>query len=388
MEQPVKGRYPDDINLLHMIESRISEIIQIEKECKRKAPKLYNQRLPRFMRRRAASHNPKRIPKKNRPVDKSSYGTKSRKKLLVKRRRFRFRKNKRVLRKHCRHKFKDTNKSLLHKWFAKRFKMGTDESFLHIPMFNSTKNQRNLSRQSKFGCAYLSLAHLVSIELTLASFKDVCDVEKQLEALNQLANQVSGFTFLARALEQGHYELVIHLYKPDSSWEEYVCPALVSLHRPPSRSDDNARLTLWVPREKSRTVFEHLQAISDNCEPNFDVRMIKPVDSIRIRLVGPNAHSEADKIATGKAKHENAIKDATMKLDTSFGLTIGRHLEEKLASFTYYRTYPLIVDIVLRTAKGRMLWHKFIKNKAHLVGGYRDIERVLSNDCFRLSPDF
>lgn len=388
MGQPVKGRYPDDINLLQMIESRISEIIQIEKECKKKAPKLYSQRVPRFMRRRAASHNPKRIPKKNRPSEECNYGTKSRKKFLVYRHRLRVRKHKRVLLRHCRHKFKDTNKSLLHKWFAKRFKMGTEEPLIHVPMFNNTKNQRNLSRQSKFGCAYLSLAHLVSIELTLASFKTPCDVEKQLEALNRLANQVSGFTFLARALEQGHYELVIHLYKPDSSWKEYICPALVSLYRPSVRSDDCARLTLWVPREKSQAVLEHLQAISDNCEKKFDIRMIKPADSIRIRLVGPNAHSEAAKIARGKVKHENAIKDAVMKLDSSFGLTIGRHLEEKLASFTYYRTYPLIVDMVLNSAEGRKLWYTLVKNKAHLVGGHRDIERVLSNDCFRLSPDF
>lgn len=378
---------PDDINLLKMIESRITEIIKIEDECKRKLPQLFNQRLPRFMRRRAASHNPKRIPRKIRLIKQSDYGTKSRKKLLKYRLKVRRRKHKRVLKKHP-PKLKDPNKGLLHKWFAKRFKIGAEEPLLNIPLHNNTKNQRNLARQSKFGCAYLSLAHLVPIQLILSPSKHVCSLNKQIDSLNLLANEISGFTFSARALEKGHFEVAIHFYKPNSDPREYICPALVSLVKAPIRNEEATRLTMWIPRSKIEEVFQHLQVISSQCDDKFDVLRLKPKDITRIRLVGPSSHDVATGIALTKSKHESAIKDSTVKLDASFGLTIGRHLEDKVASFTYYNTYPSIVDVIFKGSQGKMLWYKLIKNKAHLVGGYRDIERVLPGDRFNLSPDY
>lgn len=381
-----KTRGSSDINLLNMIESRIIEIIQIEDECKRKLPKLYHQRLPRFMRRRAASHNPKRIPKKR--ISSEPGKAKSRKKLIKYRNRLRFRKRKRVSNKHARHKFKDVNKCLLHKWFAKRFKFGKKEPLLYVPLFNNTKNQRNLRRQSKFGCAYLSLAHLVPIQLSLASFKCVSDLYAQLEHLNQLSDQLSGFTFCARALEGGHYELAVHLYKVNSSPREYICPALVNLLKPAVKSDQPVRLTLWVPRDKAGEVTNDLQTISDNCDNKFGIKRLKPRDFTRIRLVGPRAQEETEKIVVNKKKCELAIQDAAMKLDRFYGLSIGRHLKEDLVELTYFNTKPLCVDIVFKTEKGRMLWYKLIKNKAHLVGGHRDIDRLLLDEEFKLLPDY
>lgn len=378
----------DEINLLNMIESRIMEVIQIENECKKKLPKLYHQRLPRFMRRRAASHNIKRLPKKLRPPANSNYGTKSRKKLLEYRRRLRFRKHKRVLKKHKIQKYNDSDKCLLHNWFAKRFKMISRDELKYVPDYNSTKNQRNLYRQTRYGCAYLSLAHLVPIQLQLGCRKESSTLGNQLENLNKFTFNVSGFTFCAKSLERNNYETAIHLYRLGTSPREYLCYSLVSLSENERKNESSEQtLTLWVPRAESEEVFETLELISKECNKEFSVKKIYPRDWVRIRLVGPEARDEAMKIANNVAEHKSASDDADMRLNLSLGLTIGRYLEEKSTSFTYYHTKPNTVDVVFKSKEGKMLWYKLIKNKAHLVGGYRDLDRLLVAEWFQVKPD-
>lgn len=378
----------DEINLLNMIESRIMEVIQIEDECKKKLPKLYHQRLPRFMRRRAASHNIKRLPKKLRPPPNSNYGKKDRKKLLIYRRRIRFRKHKRVLKKHRRHKYKNPDKCLLHNWFAKRFKIASEGELKYVPLYNSTKNQRNLYRQTRYGCAYLSLAHLVPIQLELSGLKEDSVLTNQLENLNRFTLEVSGFTFCAKSLEMGNYEIAVHLYKLNTLPREYLCYSLVSLSRNEENNEYSGRtFTLWVPRVNFEEVFETLTSISKDCIKEFKVKKIYSRDWIRTRLIGPEAREEAIKIANDVSKHESASEDTDMRLNLSLGLTIGRYFEEISTSFTYYHTKPYTVDVVFKLKEGKMLWYKLIKNKAHLVGGYRDLNRLLVAEWFQVKPD-
>lgn len=379
MRQQV-SRETNEINLLNMIESRIMEIVQIEDECKRKLPKLYHQRLPRFMRRRAASHNPNRLPKRFRPSEKSDFGTKDRKKLLKHRRKIQFRKHKRILSKHVKHKYKDSFKCLLHKWFAKRFKMGQEGALEHVPLYNNTKNQRNLYRQSCYGCAYLSLAHLIPLRI---NFKKQ-NLDDDLDYLNRLTKEVSGFTFCAQSLIKGQYEIVIHMFNPDTN--EYICPAFTNLHGA-NVKQPNCEITLWVPRNKFQEIYNNLIVISEQFNREYQIDQVYPKDWTRVRLVGPSAHEQALKISESQKIHKSAILDVKKKLNLSFGLTIGRFVEEKVANFIYYYTKPTVVDIVFKGPEGRMLWHKLIKNKAHLVGGHRDIDRLLVADCFKLIPD-
>lgn len=385
-KQAISSR--DEINLLNMIESRIMEVIQIEDECKKKLPKLYHQRLARFMRRRAASHNIKRLPRKFRPPANSSYGTKSRKKLLKYRQRLRFRKHKRILRKHRGHNYKDPNKCLLHNWFAKRFRMISEGELKHVPLHNSTKNQRNLYRQTRYGCAYLSLAHLVPIQLELGCQADSFISTNQLENLNKFTMGTSGFTFCAKSLARGNYETVVHLYKLNTSPREYLCYSLVSLSGCRDREKPlDLKLTLWVPRVNYEEVFEILASISRGCVNEFVIKRINPRDWIRVRLLGPEARDEALKIANNESEHKSASQDTDMRLNSSLGLTIGRYIDEKSTSFTYYNTKPHTVDIVFKSKEGKMLWYKLIKNRAHLVGGYRDLDRLLVSECFQIKPD-
>jgi hypothetical protein len=373
---------PNQLNLLRMVESRIVEIVQIENDVKKKYPKLFQQRLPRYMRRRAASHNPIRVPKWCRSTKMTA---KKRSKLFLYRRRIRFIKHKRILKRHARHRFKNPQKTLLHKWFAKRFKMGKDpqDGLEFVPLHNNTKNFRNLYRQTKYGCAYISMAHLVAFKIN-ANY-DTGTIEK----LNRLTRTISGFTFAARALESGRYEVVIHLYETSATSRrnrkcpqgayKYVCPAIVH--------NDTTHWTIWVPKNARETV-EKLLATTQ-----LPYRLVAPSDATRVRLVGPDAHREAARIALDAKKHEEAIQDVELRLARThkFCTTIGRYVEEKNALFTYYQTEPSSVDVVLRNRRdGRMLWHRLIKNRSHLVGGKRDFDELLLErygECFRLKPD-
>lgn len=366
----------NQLNLLRMIESRIVEIIQIEKDVKKKYPKLAQQRLPRYMRRRAASHNPARIPSWLRCRGLKS---KSRKKLSAYRRRVRFMKHKRILMRHARHRFKDPNKTLLHKWFAKRFKMdrSSEGTVEFVPLHNNTKNFRNLYRQTQNGCAFISMAHLVAIKVE-GPYNT-----KTIDSLNRLTTSISGFTFAARSLEFGKYEVVIHLYDTSESSTDrkqiYLCPAIVRYH-------ENF-WTIWVPRALATRVGQLLDSIE------LTHSRINPRDSVRIRIVGPEAQNEALKIASDTKKHEEAIDDVANRLPKSFKFnsTIGRFLEEKSALFTYYQTWPLSVDVVFRNKRaGRLLWYNLVKNRAHLVGGRRDFDELLVKrfaESFQLKPD-
>ena len=378
----------DSVNILQMLESRISEIVQIEKEVKKKFPKLFQQRLPRFMRRRAASHNVKRIPKLRRPKNVES---KDRKKLFAHRRKVLFTNHKRILKKNQRHAYKDPNKCVLHKWFAKRFKLERSqesEGLEQVPLYNNTKNQRNLYRQTRYGCAYLSLADTIAVRLE----GDYC--MKLLAKLDILSESISGFTFSARTLETDRYEVVVHLFTPTtdadqadhkekkvklepSSDREYICPMFVN-----NRAD---HMIFWLPRKHVDRILELYKSLDDSLK----FTKIQPCDWTRVRLIGPKSREEAMKIAQDPERHKQAISDVDQRLAPrrTLGLSIGRFIDEQDASFTYYSTDPYAVDIVFRKKAGRMLWHKLIKNKSHLVGGKRDVDTLTTGNCFELIPD-
>lgn len=390
MKSKTNSSSSDRLNLLNMIESRIMEIVQIEKECKRKLPKLYSQRLPRFMRRRAACHNIRRLPKKLRPTTSSDFGSKDRRNLLKYRRRVKFRKHKRSLRKHARHQYKNPNKFLLHKWFAKRFKLHQGDKLDQVPLFNNTKNQRNLYRQTIYGCAYLSMSHMAAMQVNFKHNLDDLLLDYQLNLLNRLTRQVSGFTFQAQALKKGRYELAIHIFKPNSRPSEYLCTLYATLKE--SQKQDKAKktgsqLNLWIPRSHFDEIHDYLKTISEDSSADFTITKLSIQDYARVRLIGPDCRKAATKITSDLESHKSVVEDVGLRLNCSLGISIGRFVEEKHVDFTYFNTKPQTVDVVFKKKPGRMLWHELVKNKAHLVGGLRDLENLMQNDCLKLKPD-
>lgn len=385
----LKQQRPEDINLLKMIESRIMEIVQIENDCKKKLPKLFNQRLPRFMRRRAACHDRSRLPERLRsllgPISETPASKKAKIKLLRYKRKMLYLKRKRKRRLHDNPLLKNPKKSLLHKWFAKRFKMDSD----HVPVHNSTKNQRNLKRQLRYGCAYLSFLHMNTLDIIVK--EPAKNLKLVRERLNQLTKTISGFTFCAQALNEKRYEVCVHLYetvKQEEQDRQYICPALVSIRYDVEEKD--VIICLWVNRNHieriSKLIEFHLEDLTK--KPVIEINRVEPRDTVRIRLVGQNAYEEVGKVIEDKSLHKAAIEDAEKRLPKRLGSSIGRfYVPNCYTNCIYYNTYPRAVDIVLRNREGKLEWHKMIKNKAHLVGGYRDVERLLTDDCFMLKPD-
>lgn len=140
---------PDEVSIEAWVKARNVEIAALAEECKVKLPQQMSQRLPRYMRRRAASGNPKRIPKSVRPWwldEKPSVKKKKKQKpkripasLAIRSR------NKRN---------QDPTRSPIHVWLAKRFKIQLMWN-RRIAWSNCTKNQRSLFRKSKSSyCIY------------------------------------------------------------------------------------------------------------------------------------------------------------------------------------------------------------------------------------------
>lgn len=291
------------------------------------------------------------------------------------------------------------------------------------------------------------MAHLNAIQLTFNSSLSVGELKCQLMQLNQLAFEISGFTFNARALSNTNYETLIHLYKPTENAiieREYICSIMARLSsigniECPERAKQHkdaskppTRLIMWVPKEKLRDLVDYLNHIAEHMEEKkFTVSKILPSEQTRIRLVGPDAWTQAVKVSSETAPlagqptaietklsttkldakpecqvdvpnesiettsaHYLAQGDASQRLGSandyrgsSFGLTIGRYVEEESVDFIYYNTEPKVVDLIFKGKRGRLLWHILVKNKAHLVGGYRDLDRLLSIEKYKLVPD-
>lgn len=382
-----EAKQASDLNLLHLLENRITEIVALEKEVKTKYPKLFYQKLPRFMRRRAASHNIKRIPKSRRP--KNLAQAKNRKRVLAGQRKKIFLKHKRVLRQHQRHVYKDKNKTVLHKWFAKRFKIErTKPGLEQVPMYNNTKNQRNLHRQTLYGCAYLSMAHMIAVQVNSPYNRSTID------KLNLLTDSTSGFTFAARSLENCRYEVMIHLFSPSSTstqckskakkfkqtvstgTRDYICPCLVT--------NRNTHLILWLPRDNVDKVIDSYQKNSD-----LSLTRIPLCDLVRTRLIGPDAVKYAESIVEDKSEFKSAILDMERRLAPikELELSIGRFFEQETAQFTLFPFDPYVVDVVFCKKGGRMAWHNLVKNRAHLVGGKRDCDVLMAELDLEMKPD-
>lgn len=73
MEKPkISKELPDSINVVNHVSGRIKELRKIYNDvATKKSEMLIHQMLPNFMRRRAMSHNPKRLPVKYRQIHKS-----------------------------------------------------------------------------------------------------------------------------------------------------------------------------------------------------------------------------------------------------------------------------------------------------------------------------
>lgn len=198
--------------------------------------------------------------------------------------------------------------------------------------------------------------------------KNIDAIQAQLRCLNRLCNPASGFTFLAKSICDGHYEVLTYLYKLDQYPYGFICPARITFI-------DMTKLLLWIPQNKYESVLEQVMTSLNK----LDSLSICKGNMMRFRLVGPNCIKEACRICPSSGGLLGVIKESQLRLSQAYSASIGRRVtvseNQTSISFIYFNSAPKMIDIILPIkTKSKMVWYELIKNRAHLMGGMRDLE--------------
>ncbi|XP_033736638.1 ribonucleases P/MRP protein subunit POP1-like [Pecten maximus] len=198
---------PREVRVVEYVENRAAEIKALQKYLgESRGNRLVMQLLPKGLRRRALSHNIKRLPRRLREAAKKEYvnrDTKSRRKPPS--RKFR-RRPKNLLdeynRRQRKHVWLET-----HIWHAKRFKMEEKWGY-KIPIQPTDKSKRASYRSTKRHCLIQDHSYMCCIEL---KGPEHC----LLDGLSHMTNNSTGQTFAAKGCLSGIREGLTMLYSCD-----------------------------------------------------------------------------------------------------------------------------------------------------------------------------
>lgn len=193
-------KFPREVELMRFLGSRAEEIASLVKEVERKYPKLISQQVPRHMRRRAVSHDKRRLPKRLREkIAHEPDPPKSKRPSRKHRRRPR-----NLLadyaRRQRRHVWLET-----HIWHAKRFKMA-DLWGYRIPLQPTDKGIRAAYRGSAKHVLVHDLSYFNCIEL-------IGSAEELVSKLALITSADAGLTFGAKSYLPGTREGSVMLYR-------------------------------------------------------------------------------------------------------------------------------------------------------------------------------
>lgn len=318
------------------------------------------------MRRRAASNNPKRLPKS---LQANSGQTNSNGK-----------KRKKSKSRNVKTRNKDPRRTPLHLWFAKRFKFITKWNIL-IPYKNNCKNQRLLYRCGKNGYNVFYMPFIKHLFLDYNSSKDALFVllshfmsDHDLKSLINLS-------------DTQHCTIFLHKY------DQYPLQLIGPL-----------QCTLFA-RQNSLMVSSHVstvQSLVDSLAPHFGesfgIRKNVPLSHIRLygakasqhlnRLFYPTKKFLGDKLPLNQlsffqvqrkvktpdsectAEPEQFIEQVNAPSDTTKQqmpptiIAFQRHFIGKLES----------IDLLVANSHLKAIWNRLTENMSHLVGGFRDLE--------------
>ncbi|CAG2107486.1 unnamed protein product [Medioppia subpectinata] len=294
--EPSTSSMSTEIYLLKRMESHCLELDSLNTECRTKSPKLMSQRLPRFMRRRAASHNPKRVPKYIQRVIHDSkpsalLSTHSKKKKTNNKKKKHINERKHELSVKRRNEKKE--RTILHIWFAKRFKMKVYFNRL-TPIKNCTKNERLLYRNSKqdFVFNYLSIYNCIEIDYSMSGRQQLVNI---------------GCTFGAKLYESGNREGMTVLY----AYESYPLKPLVSTAFLWNQSFSK----LWIWSHIS--VYDKVIQLLIECSQQYFPNEFKFIDRSH-QLESESAKSLWNKITENRGHRVGGLHDLQMiSLNTS-----------------------------------------------------------------------
>ncbi|CAN8001333.1 unnamed protein product [Ixodes hexagonus] len=192
-------KYPREVQLIRLLGSRADEIESLVQEVARKHPKLISQQVPRHMRRRAVSHDKRRLPKRLKDKLTNEPDPPKGKRPSRKHRRRPRNLLAEYARRQRRHVWLET-----HIWHAKRFKMA-DLWGYRVPLHPCDKGIRAAYRGSAHHVLLHDLSYYNCIEL-------IGEVEHLVEKLSLITSSDAGLTFKAKLYLSGTQEGSVMLY--------------------------------------------------------------------------------------------------------------------------------------------------------------------------------
>lgn len=260
-DSPGNQKIPGSIPVVQHVATRIRELKKLYNDIAlTKTDMLLHQMLPNYMRRRAMSHNPKRIPLKYRQIHtsqmaKSGPSSKQRRPS----RKYR-RKPNNLMKEYTRRA--QTNVWLeTHVWHAKRYHMKQLWGY-KIPYAPTDKRYRASYKAAANHCLVQDFSFYGAIEVS-------GPLDQLAESFKRIASQECGLTLMAKCFRNGDREGEVDLFKADS----YPNGALarVSFIWKPS---EDVRKTLWIFVHPSayREVLEELVKL-------FQLKNINRTDS-------------------------------------------------------------------------------------------------------------
>lgn len=224
---------PEGIAIVEHVFSRIREIKRLYNEIvTTKSDMLVHQMLPNHMRRRAMSHNPKRLPLKYRQIHinqmaKSGPNVKKRRPS----RKYR-RKPSNLTKEYVRRKQKNIWLET-HVWHAKRYHIKELWGY-KIPFAPTDKRYRASYKAAANHCLVQDVSFLGAIEITGS-----LDVLR--EKLSQITSQDCGLTLMAKCYQNGSREGQVDLFKANS-YPSRVLARVNFMWKP----TENPRKSLWI----------------------------------------------------------------------------------------------------------------------------------------------
>lgn len=273
--QQQKNILPTGVPIVQHVAGRIRELKRLYNDiATTKSEMLVHQMLPNHIRRRAMSHNPKRLPLKYRVIHinqmaKSGPNAKKRRPS----RKYR-RKASNLMKEYARRK--QANVWLeTHIWHAKRYHM-KDLWGYKIPYAPTDKKYRASYKAAAYHCLLQDISFICAIEIT-------GPLDELKKKFKRITSQECGLTLMAKCYQNGAREGHVDLFKIDSY--PYGALSRVSFIWKPS---DTETRTLWIHVHPSgyREVLEELvklfelQNINRNNGINTNLKVITKNDSL------------------------------------------------------------------------------------------------------------
>ncbi|XP_071410201.1 ribonucleases P/MRP protein subunit POP1 isoform X2 [Pithys albifrons albifrons] len=385
--QSVSEEMPKYITASTFAQARAAEISAMLKAVSQKSSNsLVFQTLPRHMRRRAMSHNIKRLPRRlqemaRKEAEKAVHQKKEQSKTKCRKAR----------RRHINliaefnHRQRKSIWLETHIWHAKRFHMVKKWGYC-LGNSPTEKSYRACYRAMTKHCLLQDLSYYCCLELT----------GKENELLKQLARICSidtGLTFQESCCLSGRFEGSLNLYRADRYPEDMLGP--VTFIWKPRDGSEHRQLWIWVHPALKQDILKELKAIFQCSEPK-EICIMEPVTTsiqeekqMEVVMRPGKKRKKEDKEGEKAVPVKKIIGDGTRDPFQSYSWishTTGIVISDRSMEILRYRLIgPLSHSVLTETLKAASVQTEMADSETELnnwwVENCKDSEKVSLHQC-------